>query len=288
MQVAARQLNVTPPAVSQAIKALESDLGVKLLDRSAKPAVPTEAGERLHRATRTGLGLIEDTIEDIQMAAGLGEQQINLSCTLGMATHWLMPRLPLFYALYPDVTVNVQTPPSDLPMLTGGIDIALRYGDGLWRDCETEMMFPETVCPVGRPDVIDACLAAGGISEAFLIDVRLRSNKPWAGWSDYLRANDIARPKRAMQVFDNYVQAVQAALNGHGVMLGWRSITSTLVTDGALKAWPDGDHDFGTAYYVSCDNASLHKQAVQGFRDWVVDLVRQEDENALCEEEAAR
>ncbi len=277
MQVAAQQLNVTPPAVSQAIKALESDLGVKLLDRSAKPAVPTEAGERLHRATRNGLGLIEETIDDIRFAAGLGEQMINLSCTLGMATHWLMPRLPLFYSQFPDVTVNVQTPPSDLPMLTGGIDIALRYGDGGWRDCETHLLFPEVICPVGTPELIEKALYSGGLAEAWLIDVRLRSGKPWSGWTDYLRQKGIVRTSRKIQVFDNYVQAVQAALNGHGIMLGWRSITSVQVAEGALVPWPEGTHDFGTAYYVSCDNASLHKQPVQDFRDWVIDLVRQEN-----------
>lgn len=274
MQVAAQQLNVTPPAVSQAVKVLESEIGAQLLDRSVKPAVPTEAGERLYRATRNGLGMIEETIEDIRFAEGLSDLQINVSCTLGMATHWLMPRLPGFYSEYPDVTVNVQTPPSDLPMLTGGIDIALRYGDGEWRDCETSMMFKEVICPVGTPDIIERALYDGGLADAWLIDVRLRSGKPWAGWADYLRQKGIVRAKRKVQVFDNYVQAVQSALNGHGIMLGWRSITAAHVADGSLVPWPEGDLDFGTAYYVSCDNASLHKPPVQNFRDWVIGEVQ--------------
>ena len=128
MQQAAALLNVTQPAVSQALKALETHIGAPLIDRTRRPAGLTEAGEILARAVRDGLGQIATAVEDIQSLTGVTGNQITISCTLGMATYWLMPRLPDFYARFPDITVNVQAPATDLPNLSPGIDIAIRYG----------------------------------------------------------------------------------------------------------------------------------------------------------------
>ncbi len=269
MQRAAQALNVTPPAVTQAIRSLEEDIGVTLLDRSAKPAVPTDAGERLAWATRNGLGQIEAAIGDIRLTAGISDQQLTICCSLGMATHWLMPRLSGFYARFPDITVNVQAPPTDLPLLSPGIDIALRYGRGGWTDGETSKLFDEIACPVGLPDVIDAAKRAGPLTDARLIEVRSEARNQWHTWSDYFQAKALTRTARANHVFDNYVQAVQAALDGRGVMLGWRSISERLVEDGTLVEWPGGTCDFGSAYYVTCANSSLRKPPAKRFMEWL-------------------
>lgn len=270
MQSAAAELNVTRPAVTQAIKALEDQIGVPLMDRSCKPSVPTEAGERLARATRNGLSLIADTIEEIRFSAGLAGRQITVSCTPGMATHWLMPRLPQFYARWPDIMVNMRAPSSDLPALATGIDIALRYGTNSWTDGETVKLFNEHACPVGRAALIEAAMAhPEGLRVAPLIHVRSPHAHHWAGWPEYFASKGLGRPRGPKQVFDNYIQAVQAALDGRGIMLGWHSITETLVADGALMALPGGACDFGTAYYVTCVRASLQKPAARAFVDWI-------------------
>ncbi len=78
MQLAAAELNVTRPAVSQAIRALEEQVGVVLMDRSVKPSVPTEAGERLAQATRSGLRQIGDMIEEIRFSAGVAGRQVTV------------------------------------------------------------------------------------------------------------------------------------------------------------------------------------------------------------------
>lgn len=270
MQLAAAELNVTRPAVTQALKTLEAEIGVALFDRGAKPARPTDAGERLARATRAGLGQIAAAIEDIRASAGAAERQVTVSCTLGMATHWLMPRLPGFYARFPETVVNVQAPPSDLPTFSAGIDVALRYGPGPPMDGETRKLFDECAVPVGRPGVIaqfDGDPSA--LVEAPLIHVQASEAHRWPGWSDYAAAMGIARPLGRRQTFDNYVQATQAALNGQGILLGWHSITHALVEDGRLDAHWLGSFDFGTAYWAIYRDGTLHRPAVREFFDWV-------------------
>ncbi len=268
MRDAAARLNVTQPAVSQALKALEDHVGVALFDRSVRPARLTDAGEMLSRAVREGLGRIAATLEDIRALHAIGERQVTVSCTVGMATYWLMPRLPVFYAKNPDVTVNVQAPATDLPVLIPGIDVALRYGSGGWREGRTEKLFSEVVCPVGAPALVERLLAEGiTLAEAPLIHVRNPNNAHWAGWEDYLQERGILRPRGGGQIFNNYVQAAQAVYSGRGLMLGWRSITGQAERDGALKAWPNGALDLGTGYYVT--TSSIPSQDTALFLDWV-------------------
>ncbi|QDZ02588.1 LysR family transcriptional regulator [Nitratireductor mangrovi] len=274
MQLAAAELNVTRPAVSQAIRALEEQVGVVLMDRSVKPSVPTEAGERLAQATRSGLRQIGDMIEEIRFSAGVAGRQVTVSCTLGMATHWLMPRLGSFYARNQEIMVNVQAPPTDMPAFAAGIDIALRYGAQAWTDGWTEKLFDERVCPVGRPEVIERLGTLRELAAATLVHVRAPRSHGWAGWTDYLAAKGLGRPRGPAQLFDNYVQAVQAALDGRGVMLGWRSITEALVAEGRLAALPGGECDFGTAYWASCAPESRQKPAAAAFMEWICEEAR--------------
>jgi LysR family glycine cleavage system transcriptional activator len=252
MRDAAARLNVTQPAVSQAIKALEDYIGVRLIDRSVRPSRMTEEGELLARSVREGLGRISATLEDIRATQEDADRQITVACTLGVATYWLMPRLSGFYDRHPEITVNVQAPASDLPVLSPGVDIALRYGTGGWREGVNGKLFDEIVCPVGSPDLIARLMADGaGLDTAPLIHVRNPHNQHWAGWEDYLAAKGITRPRSSGQSFNNYVQAMQAVIDGRGLMLGWRSITERAVSEGTLTEWPNGAHDLGTAYYIS-------------------------------------
>lgn len=275
MQAAAAEMNVTRPAVSQAIRALEDQIGVPLMDRSTKPARMTEAGGRLAHATRTGLGGISDTIADIRQDAGLGGQHVTVSCTLGMATHWLMPRLAGFYAEHPQIMVNVQAPPGDIPGLAVGVDVALRYGPTPWPDGQTKKLFDERVCPVAAPDLI-ARLVQGpqDLALAPLIHVRAPRSFGWAGWPEYLAAKGLPRAQGPGQVFDNYIQAAQAAVQGRGVMLGWRSITDALVVEGRLAEVPCGECDLGTAYWVTRPPDGQNRKSAQMFVNWIVTTAR--------------
>jgi DNA-binding transcriptional LysR family regulator len=270
MRLAATRLNVTQPAISQALKALEAHVGAILIDRNRKPAQLTEAGQILARAVRDGLGQISAAIEDARILSGQETAQVTVSCTIGMATYWLMPRLPEFYAMHPDITVNVQAPSSDLPHLAPGIDVAVRYGTGDWREGVTEKLFDERVCPVGAPDLIRQLLSQGvGLDQAPLIHVRSPNNQHWAGWESYLAKAGIQRVRLSGQTFNNYVQAAQAALDGRGLMLGWRSISQGAVRDGALEEWPAGQIDLRTAYYITTSMAP--SEATIAFTRWVND-----------------
>jgi len=234
IRAAAAEMNVSQPAVSQALKQLEDHLGAKLLDRATRPAGLTEAGRLLHRATLEGLGRIAEAIDDIGRLTQQSEPSVTIACSVGLATYWLMPRLAGFYDRHPGVAVNVRTTNHGAPTLAGGVDLAIRYGDGQWNDGALRLLFEERVDPVCSPALAARLSSASRwLDLATLIHVEVE-DESWLSWRRYLRATGQVGGGRQGLRFTNYVQATQAALGGQGVMLGWRSITGDLVNDGRL------------------------------------------------------
>ncbi len=235
IQAAAADLNVTQPAISQAVRQLEDHIGVPLLDRGSRPARPTEAGQALAATVAEGLGQITDMLDTIRQADSQRARTVTVACSVGVATYWLMPRLSAFYRAHPDFLVNVVTSQSGVPSFSEGADVAIRYGHGRWRDGTVRHLFDEAVQPVCVPTMrarFDGPVPPKSVS---LLHVK-SAEASWVTWPEYLRATGQTVLRGDGQTFTNYVQTTQAALDGLGMMLGWRSITGALVASGELVA----------------------------------------------------
>ena len=211
-RAASSELNVSQPAVSQALRQLEEHLGTALLDRSTRPPSLTDAGRLLHRAVLDGLGRIADAVEEIGRLAQGSQRSVTIACSIGFATYWLMPRLAILYEQHPDLAVNVRTTQRGDPGLAAGIDIAIRYGAGDWRDGTVQVLFKERVDPVCSP-AYAARLAQDevGLEAAVLIHVDVDDQR-WTPWRSYLKAVGLTAGNRRQDLrFTNYVQATQAA-----------------------------------------------------------------------------
>lgn len=256
LRAAAAELNVSQPAVSQALRQLEDFLGARLFDRRTRPARLTEAGRLLHAATVEGLGRIAGAVAEVRRLDAAAGRSLRVACSVGFATYWLMPRLAGFYERHPEVAVHVMTTPQGAPELTPDIDIAARFGDGRWRDGSVTPLFAERIDPVASPSLAARLRqAAAPLESAPLIHVD-SADARWTPWEAYLRAVGLTRRSGGPGgggkdlYFTNYVQATQAALAGQGVMLGWRSITGDLVSEGRLVPVIDRPLVPQDAYYL--------------------------------------
>jgi DNA-binding transcriptional LysR family regulator len=255
-RAAAGELNVSQPAVSQALRQLEDFLGAKLFDRRTRPARLTEAGRLLHTATAEGLGRIAAAVGEISRLERETARSLRVACTIGFATYWLMPRLAAFNAEHPEVAVHVSTIQAGAPALDPGVDIAARFGDGRWDDGAVTRLFAEEIRPLANPALARRLAAeAAPLAAAPLIHVEADDPR-WTAWPAYLRATGQTRAPVVVggQVqdlrFTNYVQATQAALAGQGIMLGWRSITGDLVAEGRLAPVGGPPLTPDSAYYL--------------------------------------
>ena len=123
---AAKQLHVGQPAVSKAIAQLEDRLGVRLLLRSTRGLVPTEAGHNFyHRAKRS----IEEAEEAELAARGTAATlsgRLRICASVTFARLHIVPRLSAFLAQHPALDVDIVLSNGDIDLVEAGIDVALR------------------------------------------------------------------------------------------------------------------------------------------------------------------
>jgi DNA-binding transcriptional LysR family regulator len=125
---AARRLNIGQPAVSKTIAQLEERLGVRLLLRSTRGLMPTEAGQNFYERARRS---IEEADEADRAAQGAGaglSGPLRVCAAVTFARLHVMPHLKSFLAEHPNLTIDVVLDDRNIDMLEEGIDVALRMG----------------------------------------------------------------------------------------------------------------------------------------------------------------
>jgi len=125
----AREMNMGQPAVSKQISALEQKLGVKLLNRSSRQLVLTEAGtvyyERCH-------GILADVDEAEDVASSLtatprGRLRVNMSVAFGRLH--IAPFIPEFLERYDDISLDIMMNDQYSDLVADRIDLAIRIGE---------------------------------------------------------------------------------------------------------------------------------------------------------------
>jgi DNA-binding transcriptional LysR family regulator len=125
---AARHLRVGQPAVSKTIVRLETELGVRLISRTTRGLLPTDAGQRFYeRAVRAIEEADEAEIAARDAGASLGGRlRVSLAVTLGRLH--VIPLLPDFMARHPALEVDLVMEDRTTDLVEEGVDVALRLG----------------------------------------------------------------------------------------------------------------------------------------------------------------
>ena len=128
---AASSLGVTVSAVSMQVRLLEQYLGVALFERRGQRLELSAQGAALVPKVRSGLAGLQNAIDDAR--AGKGEGPLRISMLGSFLTQWLMPRLPGFEALHPDIELRIESSTSLVDFTQSDVDAAIRLGAGLSR-----------------------------------------------------------------------------------------------------------------------------------------------------------
>ena len=124
LQRAADELNLTRGAVSQRIKQLEIDLGKILLERQARGVTLTPEGVRCREAVDKALATLETMATDL----GRDGEQITLHLGSSTAAKWLMPRMEVFSARFPRISLRTEVHTQQLTRDLARNEIALWPG----------------------------------------------------------------------------------------------------------------------------------------------------------------
>lgn len=267
---AAGELSVTQSAVSRHVKVLEDQLGALLFVRRRGGLELTEDGAMLLPHLTDAFNLIAHAAN----AVASRRRDLRLRILPGFATRWLIPRLPRFEALRPDIHIRLTT-----SWWQGGafdsndFDAWIAYGDGAWPNMRADLIAEERLVPVCAPRLLD-----GGGPYRWPDDLRrfpLLHSTPdhveWQRWIAALGLSDI--DVSAGLDFDLLEATVQAALRGYGVaLLDSVLVAEELDAERLVVPFSFNGPAIGAYYFVY--NEAIHSQSrLIAFRDWLLDEV---------------
>ncbi len=131
---AARASNASASALSEAVRRLEAQLGVRLLNRTTRSVVLTEAGERLLARLAPALREVDAALDVVNGFRDRVAGTLRLNVPVSVARLVLPGILPRFLAAYPEIRVEVMAEDSFVDVLAAGCDAGIRYDERLEQD----------------------------------------------------------------------------------------------------------------------------------------------------------
>lgn len=135
---AGRELNVTHAAIAQHVRGLESFFSQSLLYRQGRKMELTPSGQRLADSLSEGFLTIQAGVNDLQ--AESEDRPLKIAMTPSFAESWLMPRLGEFWAEHPEIELTLLPGIGLTDLRRDGVDLAIRYGKGVWAGYQTELL----------------------------------------------------------------------------------------------------------------------------------------------------
>jgi DNA-binding transcriptional LysR family regulator len=131
---AARASGTSASRLSEAVRRLETKLGVRLLNRTTRSVAPTEAGVRLLDRLGPALGEVEAAVDVVNGFRDRPAGTLRLNVPVS-AARLVLPRIvPPFLAAYPDIRLDVIAEDSFVDVLAAGCDAGIRYDERLEQD----------------------------------------------------------------------------------------------------------------------------------------------------------
>lgn len=131
---AARSAGSSASTLSEAVRRLETRLGVRLLHRSTRSVTPTEAGIRLMERLAPALGEVEAALDVVNLFRDRPAGTLRLNVPVSAARLVLPPILPPFLAAYPDIRVEIVAEDGFVDLVASGCDAGIRYDERLEQD----------------------------------------------------------------------------------------------------------------------------------------------------------
>lgn len=269
---AAAELAVTPGAVSQQIKSLEADLGVDLFVRKTRAIELTRYGRQLQPDVTQSFLKLRQAVDDVRPKSA---QRLTVHAAGMIIRGWLLPNLHRFTEAAPKVKVKVETLHSWEDFDFGEDEVAFRLARTPPSTVYARRIHKLILLPVATQDFIarhNVKAPEDFYRLPLLEDVILRLFDDHAAWDLWFEQAGLTkgRPEYEM-TFDRLSAdyALDMALDGKGVMLGWSIQVFHAIAQGRLRFVCGPVLETGFNYYLMCAKSQAKKPHVAAFMDWV-------------------
>jgi len=272
---AAQELNVTPAAISHQIKELEELTGVTLFHRTSRHMQLSRAGMILKPAIAEALEGLTDALQRIRQLEN--PMQVRVTASPSIAAKWLVPRLDRFLDAVPGADVRIDVSSSVLDLERDDVDVAIRFGDGVYPGLSVDKLFHDVLFPVCSPGLLQEgkpLREPRDLLQFTLIHLEYEAQGAvWPNWRMWMLAAGIKdfNDTRGLH-FSQTSLAIQAAIDGHGVALG----DSTLVGDDLAAGRLVKPFELALkspaqfAYHLITRRDTADRPMIKTFRNWIL------------------
>lgn len=273
---AANELFVTPAAVGQQIKLLEDFFGLQLFKRTKKELILTDAGKTL--APLVSEGFDKFLLAARKVNALTQTNRLNISILPLVASKWLSPSLYQWIDMHPDIDVRIIAAHHEVDFDQEFIDFRICYGRIYEDNLHIDELFIDKVYPVCSPEVAGALtseLSEESLSGHTLLHVdwgsQFTSLPDWDSWFENFNFRFDKAPNGIS--FNLSSMAIQAAIDGKGILLGQHMFVAEDIAAGRLVKLTDLSLPLGEAYYLVYPESSLSKPIAVDFKDWLFEQI---------------
>lgn len=267
--LAAKELNVTPSAVSQQIKRVEASLGQNLFERTANRVMPNPRARELGRALseafdRMDLGL--------RLASSLsGEESVKIRLYQTWANRWLVPRLERFTRAFPEIAVEFETGIEPVDFSRTDADLALSTQAAASRLLTSEVILVPRLCPVCTATLAERLRGPEDLAHVPRIASRNRLND-WPRWLE--ATGQPQADQRPILVFSNSTLVYESALSGAGVAIAQLELVLGDLESGRLVRPFQATIPSDTPMLLFEPETRSQRSSVRKFRNWLLDEIR--------------
>jgi LysR family glycine cleavage system transcriptional activator len=283
---AAKELHVTPAAISHQVKGLEDVLGQRLFRRLKRGLELTRAGQALLPKLSDGFARLGDAVEEMRSATEAG--MLAVSAAPSFATRWLAPRLHRFVREHPDLDVRIHA--STRLIDPGGeesgpagaapgspvedADIAVRFGTGDYSGYRVDRLMNVEVTPMCSPRLLQSgppLRQPADLQRHVLIHDNVRYDDGRALWDAWFEAAGLPGMDTSHGLrFSHALLALEAAADGMGVTMGMPALAGSDLASGRLVAPLALALPLKFAYYIVSGTDTAERADVAAFRDWLL------------------
>ncbi|WP_085747394.1 MULTISPECIES: transcriptional regulator GcvA [unclassified Pseudomonas] len=266
---AAEELNVTQTAISHQIRRLEDELGVRLFMRLKDGLALTEEGNAYLPGIRSAFLELRYSTEKLLESSN--NSVLTISTLVSVASKWLLPRLPSFREAHPEIDVRISASTEWVDFRKGGIDAAIRYGDGNWPGLRADWLMADEIFPVCSPRLLNGDKPLNTPVDLAHHPLLQVSGVTANDWNDWLHAagQPPLTAKGPRLTFDLAMMAVQAAIDGQGVCIGRSTYVDDDLRAGRLVAPFDLRLKSASGFYLVTPHDQAESKKIVAFRGWL-------------------
>lgn len=269
---AARDLSLSPSAISHQIRGLEEQFGTRLFVRGARQVRLTDDGERYLAKVSAALATLQEASRDMLRQRGEASGELWISSLPFFTSAVLLPALPEFKRRHPQLTLRIEATHQYADFNGSRVDVAIRYGREHAAGLKVEPLVQVKGMPVCTPALVKAGLRTpADLSREVLIHVTTQP-RAWPAWLKEAGLPNLA--PRGHLWLDSVPAMLEAAEHGLGVAIAIAPLIKARPGFGKRLVAPFAfEAAYSETIYLVSRTEQARDRRIAAVRRWITDAV---------------